>query len=298
MASIESTRGASGRDPEAGIRALIERTLGRPARSLAALGDGTDHHAFLVDGQLVARVRRSLDESAVLEIQREREVLRVVGGASPVAVPEVVAVDAAAGIIVVTKLEGSPLLGRPIVDGAPLVGPLADLLAALHGIGAGALGAGLIVDDATLADYRDEAAEALPRAAGVLSLEQVRLVEAFLDAPLPGEPADLLFGHNDLGAEHILVGADGSTVTGVIDWSDAAVSDPARDLGRLYRDLGPEVAGGVLARLDVDQEPTLRRAAFHARCALLEDLCFGIEADRPSYVEAARASLTRTFGAS
>jgi aminoglycoside phosphotransferase (APT) family kinase protein len=32
-----------------------------------------------------------------------------------------------------------------------------------------------------------------------------------------------------------------NAVTGIIDWSDAAIADPARDLALIYRDLGPEV---------------------------------------------------------
>ncbi len=32
-----------------------------------------------------------------------------------------------------------------------------------------------------------------------------------------------------------------SAITGIIDWTDAAITDPARDLAPVYRDLGPKV---------------------------------------------------------
>ncbi len=37
----------------------------------------------------------------------------------------------------------------------------------------------------------------------------------------------------------MLVDPDTWEVTGIIDWSDAAIVDPAYDFGLLYRDLGP-----------------------------------------------------------
>ena len=81
-----------------------------------------------------------------------------------------------------------------------------------------------------------------------------------------------MFCHNDLGAEHMLVDVKTNTVTGVIDWTDAAVSDPARDLALVYRDLGPAVFELTLAYYgkpfdDADRE----RALFYARCKLIAD---------------------------
>jgi aminoglycoside phosphotransferase (APT) family kinase protein len=43
-----------------------------------------------------------------------------------------------------------------------------------------------------------------------------------------------VFSHNDLGIEHVLIDPGTWTVTGIIDWSDAAIVDPAIDFGLLY----------------------------------------------------------------
>jgi aminoglycoside phosphotransferase (APT) family kinase protein len=127
-----------------------------------------------------------------------------------------------------------------------------------------------------------------------LTAEQRRSVQSFLDAPLP-EPADrLVFSHNDLGIEHVLVAPGTGTVTGIIDWSDAAVCDPARDLGLILRDLGPAALAAALARC-ADGDALRERAWFYARCSLLEDLQYGLQTGRTPYAEKSLAGLERVF---
>jgi aminoglycoside phosphotransferase (APT) family kinase protein len=106
-------------------------------------------------------------------------------------------------------------------------------------------------------------------------------IEAFLtETPPPPNPP--VFCHNDLGTEHVLVDPDTREVTGVIDWTDAAMADPAYDLGLLYRDLGPQVAPS-------------EAAVFYARCAVLEDLKYGVDEGREMYKNNALAALAWLF---
>lgn len=49
-----------------------------------------------------------------------------------------------------------------------------------------------------------------------------RLVEDFLGRTPPADPDALVFCHNDLGSEHILVDVEANTVTGVIESITAA----------------------------------------------------------------------------
>jgi aminoglycoside phosphotransferase (APT) family kinase protein len=103
--------------------------------------------------------------------------------------------------------------------------------------------------------------------------------------------------HDDLGIEHVLVDGDGA-VTGVIDWSDAAVADPAGDLGRILRDLGPDALDAALAAFAPDDpEPLRRRAAFRARCGALEDLAYGLDEGRPAHVDKVLVALPWLFPA-
>jgi hypothetical protein len=100
--------------------------------------------------------------------------------------------------------------------------------------------------------------------------------------------------HNDLGIEHVLVDPDTGMVTGVIDWSDAAIVDPAIDVGLLYRDLGPAAARAALGsyRTEVNDLATLEeRAVFYARCRVFEDLAYGLQMGRRSYVDKSLATM-------
>ncbi len=99
--------------------------------------------------------------------------------------------------------------------------------------------------------------------------------------PAPPEPTTLVFSHNDLGIEHVLVDPTSFDVTGIIDWGDAAIVDPAYDFGLIYRDLGPEALEAALGsyRLDGDAGRIREQARFYGRCSVLEDLEYGTEKD-------------------
>src|SRR5205085_1752402 len=53
--------------------------------------------------------------------------------------------------------------------------------------------------------------------------------------------------HCDLAGEHILCDPERSTLTGVIDWGDATIGDPAMDFVGLHVDRGKEFTELVLA---------------------------------------------------
>lgn len=83
----------------------------------------------------------------------------------------------------------------------------------------------------------------------------------------------------------------------MLDWSDAAVTDPALDLARPYRDFGPAFLAELLDVYGPVDAATGRRIRFFARAGALEDLAYGAGAGRASYAEAARAAIGRLFGA-
>lgn len=83
----------------------------------------------------------------------------------------------------------------------------------------------------------------------------------------------------------------------MLDWSDAAVTDPALDLARPYRDFGPAFLAELLDAYGPVDAATRHRIRFFARAGALEDLAYGAGAGRASYAEAARAAIGRLFGA-
>ena len=95
----------------------------------------------------------------------------------------------------------------------------------------------------------------------------------------------------------MLVDAATGAVTGVVDWSDAAIADPAYDFGLLLRDLGPEALDAAVGGYGFDPAGLRERAAFYARCAVLEDLAYGLESGRDAYVDKSLAGLEWLFPA-
>jgi aminoglycoside phosphotransferase (APT) family kinase protein len=177
---------------------------------------------------------------------------------------------------------------------------LAELLTAMHDVGVEPMADLVDIDDQPPAQWRDEAMEIYTEVGGKVPPAHRRSVEAFLDAPPPSDRYALVFSHNDLGIEHVLIDPVTWTITGIIDWSDAAIVDPAYDFGLLYRDLGPAALDAALGayRTDAnDPEALGQRAVFYARCSVLEDLAYGIEAGQDKYVDNAVAAMEWLFPA-
>jgi aminoglycoside phosphotransferase (APT) family kinase protein len=72
-------------------------------------------------------------------------------------------------------------------------------------------------------------------------------------------PAAPVLTHGDLHFRHVLVGDDGRA-TGVIDWGDVCVADPAIDLLLLWSILPPEGRPGFLAAYGPVTDAQLLRA--------------------------------------
>ena len=86
------------------------------------------------------------------------------------------------------------------------------------------------------------------------------------------------------------------TVTGIIDFSDAALVDPAYDFALILRDLGPGAfdAAAQTAQKTGDRD-FQARALLYARCSVLEDLQYGLATDHPAYVDKSLVSLDWLF---
>lgn len=283
------------------VRDVLARNLPGPEfGSITPLGSGVDNVGYDVDGELVVRINRTPDPAErAAAIRREAALLAVVGELSPLPVPEPMFADPDAGALDYRKLPGVPLLIRPAAEPARLAAPLAEFLTRIHQPSPSAMHALAALaprDLYPLSAWRDDAEAGYRTVVEWIPRPHRELVEDFLAADPPAEPDALTFCHNDLGAEHLLADAANSRLTGVIDWTDAAIADPAVDFARIFRDLGP----GVVSRTVAGYAPGLRaaareRAVFYARCTLLEDVGYGVESGDERYVRAALANLPHTF---
>ena len=93
--------------------------------------------------------------------------------------------------------------------------------------------------------------------------------------------------HNDLAAEHVLLDPATHTITGIVDWSDLAVSDPAADFAGVFHWGGETFVKAVLGtyRAPIDADG-LARARFLGACRGVADVTFGLETGRQEYIRA------------
>ena len=298
--------GSLSRDGGAAVRRLVVANLpGYRVESVVAVGEGTDHLADEVNGELIVRWAKEPEPATrAAQVDREARLLAAVAAVSPLPVPEPSFVMPEQGWLAYRKLPGRPLLDQPQrrwwAHASSIAAVLGELLTALHAAPTERLAALAGVDDQPPAEWLREAAETYRAVAGEVPVAHRPLVEAFLEASPPAGGWAPVFSHNDLGIEHVLVDPDIWALTGVIDWSDAAVVDPAVDFGRLYRDLGPAAAHAAMDsyRTRADELASLaERAVFYARCGVLEDLAYGLQAGRDRYVDKSLTAMGWLFPA-
>jgi aminoglycoside phosphotransferase (APT) family kinase protein len=249
-------------------RATIRRLLGDVP--VQPLGTGLDHRVYAVGDTLVARFGQCA--------AREAALLTAIAPRLPLVVPVPIAVDADAGCLVQPRLPGMPLLYLPRASRRAFAPHLLAFANALH-----ALSPGVDVpkDDAALEEWLVEARATWAAVRDKVPASRREAIEAVLATSAPMQRATRVLIHGDLGAEHVLV--DAGRITGVIDWSDAVIGDPALDHGRLMRDLGPIAGDGEQAYL-------------YAVCTALEDLAFGLETGRDIYRKNALDALEELTG--
>ena len=98
--------------------------------------------------------------------------------------------------------------------------------------------------------------------------------------------------HADLGAEHILCDPERAVISGIIDWGEVAVGDPALDFAGLYYDIGPEFTRAVLSNYDCDVDASFRnRMIFYSRLIPLHEMLYGIESGDEEWLTKGRRQL-------
>jgi aminoglycoside phosphotransferase (APT) family kinase protein len=283
---------------------MDERTAGRlidaqcaelaPAR-VVWLGEGCDSVAFAVNDEWVFRFPKS--DATAEQFAIEARLLPSLAPRLPLAVPRVVFEGVPSPAFPrrfcgYRKLSGEPAIRVPrgSVRLGALVEPLARFLSALHAVPIDVACAAGVPRHAlrdVLDDVRADALSDLERVREVDAAAPIDQWRAFLDAlpPVVDSPAVLV--HNDLAAEHLLFDHAAGTITGVIDWSDVAVSDPIVDFAGLVHWGGERFAHAVLSSYEPSIDPqALMTARYLAACRGAMDVAFGLDFNRPEYVSA------------
>jgi aminoglycoside phosphotransferase (APT) family kinase protein len=253
----------------------------------AVVDTGWDH--LVVDtGEWVFRVPRREAVAAALRV--ERRLLALLAPRLPVRVPDLSLHTLRDGTVygLYPRLPGDP---AGCDDAAALAGDVGALLTALHAVEPGdALVLGVAAPGKLDLDVlaRRATAEVVP----LLPWEAVTaLHEAF--ATLREPAATRVVVHADLGESNLLVTE--RRLSGVIDWSDAHVGDPATDLAWFVQCLGPDAARAALAAYvpprGTDPDTLWRRAVAHATVQPVHAVLYGLDRGETSYVRKQLARL-------
>jgi aminoglycoside phosphotransferase (APT) family kinase protein len=112
-------------------------------------------------------------------------------------------------------------------------------------------------------------------------------------AQLAAQPGTAVLVHHDLKGEHLVVSADGR-VRGVLDWTDAAVGDPAEDIAGLALAVGSGAAVRAATLAGYGARPCLR-GLWLARCDTVIRLTDRLEGRDDSPLPLLRTRLRRAW---
>lgn len=235
---------------------------------------GWDSDAVVVDGRYIERAPRRAQVRRGLE--RECRILPVVAPLLPLAVPVPVAVPADG--------EGPWRVRHEMLPGVAvgaehLTGAAGERVGAflrvLHDLPLAGLGLHVRPDDQFAHTVARMRTEVLPR----LEPAHRRAGAGLLDRVARATPSVL--AHRDLGPEHLLV-TDGS-VSGVIDWTDAALDDPAVDLAWTANGTPAPFREGLL-RAYAPTGGELRRSLDRHRLGPWFEVLWGLDQGDPAFV--------------
>lgn len=144
--------------------------------------------------------------------------------------------------------------------------------------------------------YQRTRKNALPLMGKTLQERAVSTWEAFLNDPrnFQFEP---VFIHRDLSGEaHILCDPDKMEITGIIDWEDAAIGDPAIDFTGIYWDCGEEFAKQVVAKYARKVDETFwERMVFYYKIGPFYQIEYGQLTDDHVHIKKGLNELSRTL---
>jgi aminoglycoside phosphotransferase (APT) family kinase protein len=268
----------------------VPELLGVPVETVTEIEGGWDHAVFEVNGEWIVRVPRRKEVRPWL--RKETRLLPEIAPLLPLPVPSFeVAEDGDEPFVAYRKLPGRPIdeTLRDGADATALGRMLGSFLTALQRF-----------DLARATELTDSG----PDAHGWIE-EQRRLHELSRSRVYPlltaeeHERTDRLFRdfleiaerdiaptlvHADLGPDHLL--CVGDRVTGVIDWSDAWVGDPAVDLAWLTNATPARFSDALVSACidagSVVTESTIKRSGFYHRVGPLHEILNALDtADTP-----------------
>lgn len=270
-------------------------------QSIVRIGEGQENVAYEVNGELIVRFRKEPHAATRASLViRESRLLAGVSNICPVPAPKPEFILENQGCLVYSKIPGESLVDvtRTPAGDRVVAAQLGEVLSALHGVPVEQMSHLVEIDHEPLEVWLRDVAQISDQVRSAIPSLYREAVESFVTAPTPQSDCQLVFSHNDLGIEHILVDPVTWKISGIIDWGDAAICDPAYDFGLILRDLGPACLDEALGRYSsaINNVGSVRdRAIFYGRCSSIEDLAYGIGSGKCFYVDNSMRALEWLF---
>ncbi len=272
-------------------------------------GAGWDFEMFLVNETCLFRFPKRRDSVRRLEL--ETAFLAEFAADAPLAVPAYNFHGQA------NELFPYPFAGYALIPGRPAMGydlPAEMMADAGHRIGSflrclhaldSDWGRELGIDENdqyyTFTSYRQGAVKELEELRAGIGKDLLDAAHHFFreDAALPAEfRGRLRILHNDLGPEHILVNTADNSISGIIDWGDLAIGDPALDFAGLYMWQGaPLVTAALETYGDLSDDAMWQRIRYYACQAAVRMTWYGQQTDKQDYFNAGEKALRRILAA-
>jgi aminoglycoside phosphotransferase (APT) family kinase protein len=272
------------------LPAHVPELLGVSVETATEIEGGWDYVVFEVNGAWIVRIPRRTEVEGWL--RKEIRLLPAISPLLPLPVPRfevVVDGDEAQPFVAYRKLPGRALDAalRGTVDAPSLGAALGSFLAALHAFP---------VPRATRFTRADPESQGWLEQQEELRERSAREVYPLLE-PDERTRADRVFEeyfssvddispalvHGDLGPDHVLCSTH--TVTGVIDWSDATIGDPAIDLAWPTHATPREFAEALLEAYGPDSAGPSERSPYYYRVAHLHEVLHALDHDDAALLE-------------
>jgi aminoglycoside 2''-phosphotransferase len=270
-------------------------------RRCQPIAEGWDSVAVAVNDDLIFRFPKRRDVEP--QYQVERRLLPVLAGALPV--PDVAFFWPGGvgypGIFIGHHLiEGAPLTGEHLTPehSTGIVQQIGQFLSTLHSFPIDqASQLGVPAGDQTTwrqryqDQYRQIESRVLPLLDEAAQARIVRNWQAFLADTTPFAVALI---HHDLADEHILYDSARGTISGIIDWGDTAIGDPAIDFTGLLAAYGEAFVERVLACYQGAVDASFRqRMRFYRGVMPLNTVLFGLDTGQEEFVQQGLEEIAR-----
>jgi len=272
------------------LPAHVPELLGVSVETATEIEGGWDYVVFEVNGAWIVRIPRRTEVEGWL--RKEIRLLPAISPLLPLPVPRfevVVDGDEAQPFVAYRKLPGRALDAalRGTVDAPSLGAALGSFLAALHAFPVPRATRFTRADPESQGwlEQQEELRERSAREVYPLLEpdERTRADRVFEEYFSSVDDISLALVHGDLGPDHVLCSTD--TVTGVIDWSDATIGDPAIDLAWPTHATPREFAEALLEAYGPDSAGPSERSPYYYRVAHLHEVLHALDHDDAALLE-------------